>query len=46
MKNAKFTISQGGTPVAVPAKIGEDKKSVILTLDGDADMLKNNKLTL
>ncbi|GCF74939.1 S-layer protein [Bacillus cereus] len=41
VKNAKFTISQGGTPVAVPAKIGEDKKSVILTLE-DADMLKNN----
>ncbi|EJS10577.1 S-layer homology domain-containing protein [Bacillus mycoides] len=41
VKNAKFTISQGGTPVAVPAKIGEDKKSVILTLQ-DADMLKNN----
>ncbi|PFF37605.1 S-layer protein [Bacillus cereus] len=41
VKNAKFTISQDGTPVAVPAKIGEDKKSVILTLE-DADMLKNN----
>ncbi|GLV64971.1 S-layer protein [Bacillus mycoides] len=41
VKNAKFTISQGGTPVAVPAKIGEDKQSVILTLEV-ADMLKNN----
>ncbi|MGH0942284.1 S-layer homology domain-containing protein [Bacillus mycoides] len=41
VKNATFTISQGGTPVAVPAKIGEDKKSVILTLE-DANKLKNN----
>ncbi|MDR4985991.1 S-layer homology domain-containing protein [Bacillus cereus] len=38
---ATFTISQGDNPVKVAAKIGEDKKSVILTLE-DAAMLKNN----
>ncbi|WP_341518474.1 S-layer homology domain-containing protein [Bacillus paramobilis] len=41
VEKATFTISQGDNPVKVPAKIGEDKKSVILTLE-DAAMLKNN----
>ncbi|WP_346817590.1 S-layer homology domain-containing protein [Bacillus paramobilis] len=42
VKNAKFTLSQGTNATAVTAKIGEDKKSVILTLDGDAK-LKNKE---
>ncbi|HFK1434191.1 TPA: S-layer homology domain-containing protein [Bacillus cereus] len=41
VEKATFTISQGDNPVKVAAKIGEDKKSVILTLE-DAAMLKNN----
>ncbi|EJQ53943.1 hypothetical protein IEQ_00691 [Bacillus cereus BAG6X1-2] len=32
VKNATFTLSQGTNPTAVTAKIGEDKKSVILTV--------------
>jgi hypothetical protein len=42
VKNAKFTLSQGTNATAVTAKIGEDKKSVIVTLDGDAK-LKNKE---
>ncbi|MEK4095188.1 S-layer homology domain-containing protein [Bacillus sp. FSL E2-0195] len=42
VKNAKFTLSQGTNATAVTTKIGEDKKSVIVTLDGDAK-LKNKE---
>ncbi|HDR7966981.1 S-layer homology domain-containing protein [Bacillus cereus group sp. MYBK245-2] len=41
VEKATFTISQGENPVKVAAKIGEDKKSVILTLE-DANKLKKN----
>nr|WP_144505671.1 S-layer homology domain-containing protein [Bacillus mycoides] len=42
VKNAKFILAQGTNATAVTAKIGEDKKSVILTLDGYAK-LKNKE---
>ncbi|MCP9225770.1 S-layer homology domain-containing protein [Bacillus mycoides] len=42
VKSAKFTLSQGTNATAVTTKIGEDKKSVIVTLDGDAK-LKNKE---
>jgi hypothetical protein len=42
VKNAKFTLSQGTNATAVTTKIDEDKKSVIVTLDGDAK-LKNKE---
>ncbi|TXR67659.1 S-layer homology domain-containing protein [Bacillus sp. AR18-7] len=43
VKNAKFTLSQGADNVtAVNAKIGEDKKSVILTIADNAKLLKND----
>ncbi|MCU0094136.1 S-layer homology domain-containing protein [Bacillus sp. OR9] len=43
VKNAKFTLSQGVDNVTVvDAKIGEDKKSVILTLEDGKRLEKNN----
>ncbi|HDR4726469.1 S-layer homology domain-containing protein [Bacillus cereus group sp. Sample62] len=43
VKNAKFTLSQGVDNVTVvDAKIGEDKKSVILTLEDGKRLAKNN----
>ncbi|MBE7104845.1 S-layer homology domain-containing protein [Bacillus cereus] len=43
VKNAKFTLSQGANnEIKVTAKIGEDKKSVILTLEGTKKLENNN----
>ncbi|MGN4444760.1 S-layer homology domain-containing protein [Bacillus cereus group sp. MYBK79-1] len=43
VKNAKFTLSQGANnETPVNAKIGEDKKSVILTIADNAKLLKND----